>query len=251
VRDNRRRVECPLTFPYCTLILGESNFEFLNNASIAMNLQERQTLERFLNQLAGAQAANKDAEADGLIRSALAAQPDAGYLLVQRAILLEQALDAAKAQIGQLQAAQSAPGGRSGFLGANPWAPQGDTVPPSAGVPGASGYQLPRSAPAYAAPAAGGGASSFLGNVATTAAGVVAGSFLFQGIENLMGHHSSPWMSSADPDLGRGSENTVVNNYYGSEPNETPQSDWGGGDSNLASDDDGDFQDSGDDSSWV
>ncbi|WP_409563848.1 hypothetical protein [Methylomonas koyamae] len=29
--------------------------------------------------------------------------------------------------------------------------------------------------------------------MATTAAGVVAGSFLFQGIENLMSYHSSGW----------------------------------------------------------
>ena len=30
-----------------------------------------------------------------------------------------------------------------------------------------------------------------LGNVATTAAGVVAGAFLFQGIQGLMGHHGA------------------------------------------------------------
>ena len=33
--------------------------------------------------------------------------------------------------------------------------------------------------------------SGMLGTVATTAAGVVAGSFLFQGIESLMGHHGN------------------------------------------------------------
>jgi hypothetical protein len=30
-----------------------------------------------------------------------------------------------------------------------------------------------------------------LGNLATTAAGVVAGSFLYQGIQNMMGHHNT------------------------------------------------------------
>ena len=46
-----------------------------------------------------------------MIQKALAQQPDAPYLLVQRAMLLEQALNQAKAQIAQLQ-------GQSGnFLG--------------------------------------------------------------------------------------------------------------------------------------
>jgi hypothetical protein len=64
----------------------------------------------------------------------------------------------------------------------------------------------------------GGAGSSFLGNVATTAAGVVAGSFLFQGIENMMGHHSpSPWgqQSSNFPTDHVNEENTTINNYYG------------------------------------
>jgi hypothetical protein len=39
--------------------------------------------------------------------------------------------------------------------------------------------------------AAGGWGSGMLGTVATTAAGVVAGSFLFQGIQGLMSHHGA------------------------------------------------------------
>jgi uncharacterized protein len=122
----------------------------------------------------------------------------------------------------QLQSAQ--PQASSGsFLGNDPWAqPAANSAP----VPGAGNYQTPRyvqqAAPQPQA-ASGGmfGGGSFLGNVATTAAGVVAGSFLFQGIENLM-HHSSGFGGSGYGGSGFGqsieeqiTEQTVINNYYG------------------------------------
>lgn len=171
-----------------------------------MNIQERQQLANFLQQLGQAQAGFKDGEAEGLIRDAFAHQPDAAYLLVQRALLLEQALQAAKDEVGRLQGelqSLRAPSQNSGsFLGG--W----NSPPPPAPMP----------QPATAAPAAAG--SGFLRNMATTAAGVVAGAFLFQGIENLMGHHGGGW-GSANNLAGNGmlpselNETTVVNNYYG------------------------------------
>ena len=39
----------------------------------------------------------------------------------------------------------------------------------------------------------GGGAASFLGQAAATAAGVAGGAFLFEGIENLFGPHGASW----------------------------------------------------------
>ena len=54
-----------------------------------MNIQERDQLKLFLQQLTQVQASQKDAEAETLIREACARQPDAGYLLVQRAMQLE------------------------------------------------------------------------------------------------------------------------------------------------------------------
>lgn len=220
-----------------------------------MNPQEREQLTRFLDQLAAVRISEKDSEAETLIRATVAKQPDAAYLLVQRAMLLEQALNGAKAQIAQLQSrskADSMPG-KSGFLGGgNPWAAPSGAASNPAGIPGAGDYQLPR---APQSPATGGGASSFLGNVATTAAGVVAGSFLFQGIENLLGHHQAApsWMGSAGEPV---TEQTIVNNYYGSDPTD----DWQAqddGDTFLASDDDTSFLDNdglvddSDDSNWV
>ncbi|NJD08445.1 MAG: DUF2076 domain-containing protein [Methylococcaceae bacterium] len=207
-----------------------------------MNPEERQALTQFLQQLASAPAPTKLPEADSLIRDALAKQPDATYLLVQRAMLLEQALNAAKAQITQLQNQVARPTSNQGsFLGNNPWAS------PS----------VPAAAPAYAqqppAPVPNAGAS-FLGNIATTAAGVVAGSFLFQGIESLMGHHSnsgwnSPFASNTPEPF---TEQTIVNNYYDSaRPDSWNDSGDNGDDGMLASYDDSDDQGGGDDSSWV
>ncbi len=190
-----------------------------------MNTQERDQLNQFLKQLAEVRLTEKDSEADTIIREITARQPDAAYLLVQRALLLEQALNTAKTQINdlqnQLQSSQNT--SRGGFLNNDPWAqPAGNSGP----VPGAGNYQMPRYAQQMQPqPQIGalGGASSFLGNVATTAAGVVAGSFLFQGIESLMGHHSaSPWGHPSADSGEHLTENTTINNYYGDEPPQSP-----------------------------
>jgi uncharacterized protein len=190
-----------------------------------MNTQEREQLNQLLKQLAAFKLTNKDSEAEALIQQAALQQPDALYLLTQRTLLLEQALNNAKARIDQLQR-QAQVGQASGsFLGADPWA----QPVAGAGVPGAANYQPNRYAPPVApapsaAPAQAGGGlfggGSFLGNIAATAAGVAAGGFLFQGIENLMGHHHGMggFDASGFDQTGFGehvSEQTVINNYYG------------------------------------
>jgi hypothetical protein len=234
-----------------------------------MTPQERDNLTLFLKQLGEARAEGKDSDADRLIRETASKHPDAAYLLVQRAMLVEQALNIAKAQIAELQSqVQSSQAGsrNSGFLGSgNPWAQSLDRGAGSGGVPGAGSYQIPRAAPgAYAAPAAapqasslGGGAGSFLGSIATTAAGVAAGGFLFQGLESLLGHHQSPSSSWGGPADEQVSEQTIINNYYDTPPenelarnDDWPQSDFA--DNSLADNDTADpgFDDS-DDSSWV
>ncbi len=167
-----------------------------------MNAQERELLTTFLQQMAQASAGQKDAEAEALIRAASARQPDAAYLLVQRAMQLEYALQAAQAKADQLQAEldQVRPGSRSGFLNnPNAWGrgaadsvAGADRLAPTS-IPGKAGgaerlapTSVPSKAAGGAAPAWG---SGMLGAVAGTAAGVVAGSFLFQGIQGLMGDH--------------------------------------------------------------
>lgn len=161
-----------------------------------MNVQEHEQLAQFLQQLAGARAAQKDAEAETLIRDACIRQPDATYLLVQRAMLLDQAMQVAQAQIARLQGeleqtrAQVRSGNANGgFLDPNAW---GNA--PASRVASMPQAPIPTQAPiaaAATAPVAGAWGSGMLGNIATTAAGVVAGGFLFQGIEHLMGNHGS------------------------------------------------------------
>lgn len=134
-----------------------------------------------------AQATQKDSEADNLIREACLRQPDAAYLLVQRAMLLGHAVEDAQTRITRLQAELAqARSSNSGFLDPNAWGSAG-AVRNSPAAP------LPATTPATAAPAPAPSAwgSGMLGNIATTAAGVVAGGFLFQGISHLMGNQGS------------------------------------------------------------
>ena len=188
-----------------------------------MNFQERDQLIQFLQQLTQVQATQKDAEAEMLIRDACARQPDAGYLLVQRAMQLEHALQAVKAQCGQLQAEldKARAGTQTGFLDdANAWgrSPQAPAASFTPAAPSIGSTIQPRAQAPMAAPAAASSwGSGILGNVATTAAGVVAGSFLFQGIENLMGHHNPSGFGGLGSDthaVPPVAENTVINNYY-------------------------------------
>jgi hypothetical protein len=182
-----------------------------------MTPQEKELLERFLADMSAARAGQKDPEADAMIRDAAARQPDAVYLLVQRALQLDQALQLTQAQVQKLQSeldqarAGGAPAG-SGFLsdpyawGARPAAPLASGAQTSVSgqplrAPGAPQPQPPgqpqqpaavaqQQPPAQARPGGWGG-SGMLGTVAGTAAGVVGGAFLFQGIQNLM-HHNDP-----------------------------------------------------------
>ena len=189
-----------------------------------MNATERDQLQQFLIALRQTRADPKDPVADALIREAVSGQADAPYLLVQRAMGVGLALEAAQTRIQQLEAqsaelqirlvaAQNAAafngsgigsgigsgvgGGASGFLnaGTQNWGRAPETPKPptasmvSAPLPtnrpvGATSATQPVAAQASAS-AWGGG---LMAQVATTAAGVVAGGLLFQGIQSLMGN---------------------------------------------------------------
>ena len=177
-----------------------------------MTPQEQQLLENFLAQLVEVKGIAKDPAADALIAQAVARQPDAAYLLVQRALMVGDALTEAQAQIARLEAqlhaarpAQPA----NGFLDAATWGRRGahtaSSAPAATSVTGAplgaavgapvsaTGRPLAPAAmapaPMAAAPQA--GRSNFLGSMAATAAGVVGGAFLFQGLSHMM-HGNSP-----------------------------------------------------------
>jgi hypothetical protein len=66
-----------------------------------MNRHERDELLQFLQPLLRARAADKDFAAETLILEQCARQPDALYLLVQRTMALEKALQAAQAQLAE------------------------------------------------------------------------------------------------------------------------------------------------------
>jgi hypothetical protein len=158
-----------------------------------MNPQEKVQLEQFLQQLNSTQAGAKDSDANALIAASIKQQPDASYLLVQRAMGLEMALQVAQKQMAEMQAqidqANQANKPSSGFLsGINSWGRAAPT----------------QSAPANAMaakPAAGAQSSTWgsgmLGAIATTAVGVVAGSLLYQGIQSMMGQNTAPDASNA------------------------------------------------------
>ncbi|PPD04816.1 MAG: ABC transporter substrate-binding protein [Methylobacter sp.] len=212
-----------------------------------MQPQERELLNSFLNQLNSAQAAGKDTEAEAMIKQAVAKQPDAAYLLVQRAMLMNQALESLKAENARLQNQLAQHTSNSFLGGGDPWAAPVTQNRSSGPVPGSSNYQIP-----HAQPVAGNSAMpSFLGSVATTAAGVVAGSFLFQGIENLMGHHNSgnqgDWMSHNNSD--QTPDQTTINNYYASDNQVADNTDHQGYDF-VDGESDGYFDDNSGQDSW-
>lgn len=176
-----------------------------------MTPQESQALQTLLSQLVEVRGIEKDPEADALIRRAVAQQPDAAYLLAQRSLILEQAVEAAKQRIAALERQSSLPAassaGSRSFLDANAWgrssaSTAGSPVPgyPAHaseygrhGVPGKQGGFLQGRSPGMF----GGGGGSFLGTMAATAAGVAGGAFLFQGLGNLLDGDDSPQADSS------------------------------------------------------
>ncbi len=198
-----------------------------------MNSQERDLLTQFLNQLAAAPSLPRDPEAEALISQAVGSRGDAAYLLVQRTLLLEQALKAAQEKITQIeQQARQAPAA-SGFLqgaasawgnSAVPFAAPSPLPAASSAIPGMAGVRPPAApapAPGAFTPSAG---PSFLGTMAAGAAGAIGGALLLQGIEGMWHHGSAAGLASGQPGLGLSSPGmnpggeTVINNYYGGEP---------------------------------
>lgn len=203
-----------------------------------MSPQDTQSLQNFLTQLIQARGIAKDPQADALIQSAAAQQPDAAYLLVQRALLMQQALDTANSQIAalqsQLQAVPAAP--VRGFLDAGSWGNSPSAPARSQAAPMMAPVQAPAAAPAQyqpqmqapmqqapmmQAPAAspgffGGGLGGTLGTVAATAAGVAGGAFLFQGIEHMMHPNSGGGFMNNQSGMASNPApvENITNNYY-------------------------------------
>jgi hypothetical protein len=195
-----------------------------------MTPDERQILSHFLNDLVNARSGPKDPEAAQMIDQALRANADGAYLLVQHAVISDQALHDAQAQIAdlqqQLQAAQAqgqqAPGGGSFFGGAGARGPWGARqAQPGYSQPGYNpGGYVPQTyaQPAQAQPqpmgggmfGGGGGLGSFLRQAGTMAAGVAAGDMLFSGLSGMFGGGRGGFGGGYG---GGGVENVTINNY--------------------------------------
>jgi hypothetical protein len=181
-----------------------------------MNADERSLLQQFLGDLVATRGAIKDQDADRMINDALRQNPDGPYVLVQHAVMSDQALHAAQAQIAQLQdqlrqvAPQQQP---SGFLpSTGPWSGGQQPQQPS-GFMGSGPFR------------GGGGLGSFLRNAGTTAAGVVGGSLLFEGLSGMFGGHGGGFGGFGGGGGWGDQPPEVVNNYY-----DDGGSDGGGGD---------------------
>jgi uncharacterized protein len=175
-----------------------------------MTPQERELISGLFDRLSRLEQQPRDPQAERAISEGLRSAPNAIYPLVQTVLVQDEALKAANAHIEQLQSAlgQTAEGRQPGFLdsireslfgrgeerrgGSVPSvgsAPRPNYAPPPVGggyaqAPGAGYGQAPGGGYAQA-PGAGG--SSFLGTAAATAAGMVGGSLLLNGIRSMFG----------------------------------------------------------------
>lgn len=209
-----------------------------------MTPQETQLVDDLFERLAKLESAPRDAAAEHLIADGLQRAPHAVYALVQTALIQDEALKRANARIEELQAQVtsaeaedqppasfldtmreavtgraaargSVPSVRSPAPGTQPQnlqsreiqsqslRPQGSQPQPGFPPPPPSGS--PGSAPF-------GSGGSFLGNAASTAAGVIGGSLLLNSVRSmfgqrpgsqepgkgLLGESSLPWSNKAD-----------------------------------------------------
>jgi len=196
-----------------------------------MTPQERQLVDELFERLAQLENAPRDSDAERAVADGLRRAPHAAYALVQTALVQDEALKRADARIQELegggQPPQEQPRGfldnmRDTLFGREE--PRQGSVPRaggqgSSGVWGSGTGGPPPVPPGYGAPPAGygqppagygpgpspvGAGGSFLGTAAASAAGVIGGAMLLNGIRSMFGGHSGHGSSAFDsgPSLG-------------------------------------------------
>src|SRR5215472_9689123 len=164
-----------------------------------MTPEERNLVIELFDRLATLEDAQRDPEAERLIRDGLRQAPNAAYALVQTVLVQDEALKRADARIRELESgssAETAPaetsflgGVRESFFGKREGRGSVPSVRPGEPAPMSSAWQTQATQPMPAAPAgapmAPGG--SFLGTAAAAAAGVIGGSLLLNSIRSMMG----------------------------------------------------------------
>jgi hypothetical protein len=205
----------------------------------AMTPQERQLVDEMFGRLARLEDAPRDPDAERAIADGLRRAPHAVYALVQTTLVQDEALKRANARIQELEGGQPQEQDQQrGFLdnmrdalfGHEERRGSVPTVRPggqgSSGVwgPGQSQSAPPPPPPGYGSsygpgPSPVGSGGSFLGTAAASAAGVIGGAMLLNGIRSMFGHSSgaaaydpgsswgggSPWGgdSAANSELAR------------------------------------------------
>jgi hypothetical protein len=203
-----------------------------------MTPEERNLVIELFDRLATLEDAQRDPDAERLIRDGLRQAPNASYALVQTVLVQDEALKRADARIRELEGepAGDAPRDNS-FLGgvrdslfgrregrsSVPSVPRpedargsmspawrtgtpamapstGAGMPMGAGQPGGPMAGGPMAGGPMAGMAGGGG--SFLGTAAAAAAGVVGGSLLLNGIRSMMGGQHGAAQAALDPNAG-------------------------------------------------
>ena len=214
-----------------------------------MTPQERQLVDELFDRLATLENSPRDPDAERAIAEGLGRAPHAVYALVQTALVQDEALKRAHARIEELEGGGqpqepprgfldnvrdslfgrderrgSVPSVRPGGQGSSGAWGSGQGGPPPPPPPGygpqgygPQGYGPQGYGPYDHGPSPVGSGSSFLGNAAASAAGVIGGAMLLNGIRSMFGHSpgsaaafnpgsstASPWGgSAASSDLAR------------------------------------------------
>jgi uncharacterized protein len=176
-----------------------------------MTPEERKLVIELFDRLATLEDAERDPEAERLIRDGLRQAPNAAYALVQSVLVQDEALKRANSRIRELEeGGGEAPardtsflgGMRDSLFGARESRGSVPSVRPGTGSTAvASGMSTawrtgtqpmaPSPTPAGLAAPMGGMGGSFLGTAASAAAGVIGGALLLDGIRSMMGQHSA------------------------------------------------------------
>ena len=188
-----------------------------------MTPEERNLVIELFDRLATLEDAQRDPEAERLIKDGLRQAPNALYALVQTVLVQDEALKRADARIRELEGGaepDTAPrdasflgGVRESLFGRREGRGSVPSVRPAETSPGmSSAWRTGAQAAPSPSPALGGGPApapmasgggSFLGTAAAAAAGVIGGSLLLDSIRSMMGHRAGA-QAAFDPASGAG-----------------------------------------------
>jgi uncharacterized protein len=199
-----------------------------------MTPEERNLVIELFDRLSALEDAQRDPEAERLIRDGLRQAPNAPYALVQTVLVQDEALKRADARIRELEGTSEPPPRDTSFLGgvrdsllgrrgsvpsvrpgettqgmsqgsSQGMSPAWNTGSPMPAGQAQQGYPAGPAQQGYpGGPAPIGQGGSFLGTAAAAAAGMIGGSLLLGGIRSMMGGNQGNAHAAYDPGAGGG-----------------------------------------------